>query len=107
MHASLARLLHGVIDYAGLFPPAKLSMREAVEEYVSYRQSQESWIVSRFICPASRLMELEKELARADTPDCVALSVVGTGGSDIDAFESGLEKDVADMNQFEEAVGEK
>src|SRR5688500_19546105 len=98
MHASLARLLHGAIDYAGLFPPAKLNMRDAVDEYVDLVSSEDSWIVSRFICPASRLMELERELARAEIPDCVPLAVVGTGGADIRSFQSGLESDVAEMN---------
>ena len=107
MHASLARLLHEVIDYAGLFPPCKLPMRDSVENYVRYREGSETWILSRFICPASRLMELEQELARGENPDCISLSVVGTGGNDIEEFETNLEKDVADMNRFEDAVGDR
>ena len=106
MQASLERLMLGVIDYAGLFPPAKLSMHEAVESYCDYRSGPESWLISRFICPASRLMELEQELARVET-ECVPLSVVGTSGRDIGEFEAGLEKDVAEMNRFEDAAGPK
>ncbi|HEX5631332.1 MAG TPA: hypothetical protein VFY15_06715, partial [Acidimicrobiia bacterium] len=50
--------LSGLIDYAGLFPPASLDLAAAVEEYRAIRGSAESWLVGRFICPADRLVEL-------------------------------------------------
>ncbi|NOX21685.1 MAG: hypothetical protein GXP36_01130 [Actinobacteria bacterium] len=56
-------LLEGLIDYAGLFPPASLSMADAVAEYRSIRESPDSWIAARFIVPASRLVELASVLA--------------------------------------------
>lgn len=107
MHASLARLLHQVVDYAGLFPPARLDMHTAVDEYWAHRQGEESWIVNRFICPANRLAELENVLSRADTPDCVPIAVIGTGGRSIEELETGLEQDAIAMTRFEEAVGRR
>lgn len=59
MH-SLRFLLAGAIDYAGLFPPAKLDMMSAVRNYASYRQSEHTWALGRFIVPVSRLPEFEK-----------------------------------------------
>jgi hypothetical protein len=56
-------LFEGLIDYAGLFPPASLSMPAAVAEYRTVRQSSESWIAARFIVQASRLVELATALA--------------------------------------------
>lgn len=100
----MARLLHGVIDYAGLFPPAKLGMREAVENYCEYVSGADSWIVSRFVCPASRLMELEQQLSRIEVPDCLPFAVTGTGGKDLEEFHASLERDVESMNRFEEAA---
>lgn len=50
--------LAGLIDYAGLFPPASLDLGAAVEEYRQVRIGPESWLVGRFICPASRLVDL-------------------------------------------------
>ena len=47
-----------LIDYAGLFPPASLSMGAAVEEYRRLRASDDRWVVGRFLCPASRLEAL-------------------------------------------------
>lgn len=57
MTRTLRILMEGLIDYAGLFPPAKLEMRPAVENYAKYVRSEERWMLGRFICPASRLEE--------------------------------------------------
>jgi hypothetical protein len=48
----------GLIDYAGLFPPASLDMTGAVDGYRSARDSPARWVAGRFLCPASRLEEL-------------------------------------------------
>jgi hypothetical protein len=52
-------LLSGLVDYAGLFPPASQGMREALESYASYREGEDSSSLGRFIVPVSRLKELE------------------------------------------------
>lgn len=62
-----------LIDYAGLFPPAKLDMAPAVAEYCAARLSGESWMLGRFIVPASRSAEL---LAALPGDERVALSVI-------------------------------
>jgi hypothetical protein len=69
----LARL----IDHAPLFPPASLDMVGAVAESARARATEQSWMLARFVCPASRLGELEATLAPDDAP---ALSVVLDGG---------------------------
>lgn len=66
-------LLVGLIDHAPLFPPASLPLVEALEDHRRALASPESWLVSRFVCPASRLEELEGEPFRLtvvmDTPE--------------------------------------
>jgi len=52
-------LLAGLVDYAGLFPPASEGMREALENYAAYRKSGDHLALGRFIVPVSRLNELE------------------------------------------------
>jgi hypothetical protein len=52
-------LLHDLIDYAGLFPPASLSIPQSVANYHAYSQSQWSWILGRFVIPVARLDEFE------------------------------------------------
>lgn len=53
------RLLEGVVDYAGLFPPAALDLPAAVAEYERHRRGADAWMLGRFVLPASRLAELE------------------------------------------------
>lgn len=56
---SVDALLSGLVDYAGLFPPASEDMREALENYASYRDGNDRAALGRFIVPLSRLKELE------------------------------------------------
>jgi hypothetical protein len=55
-------LLRGLIDYAGLFPPAALAMSPSVANYDGYLRSQWNWILGHFIVPAARLGEFEDAL---------------------------------------------
>jgi hypothetical protein len=50
-------LLHGLVDYAGLFPPASLPMSEAVRRFASHRKGPWSWALGRFVVPVARLAE--------------------------------------------------
>jgi hypothetical protein len=66
MEASLRILMEGLIDYAGLFPPASLDMQTAVRNYAAYRMgAQASWL-GRFVLPASRLGELAEAMDRLE-----------------------------------------
>lgn len=56
-------LLRGIIDYAGLFPPASATMEDAVAEFARQRQSGASWMLSAFVVPVSRLGELSTAAA--------------------------------------------
>jgi len=53
-------MLEGIIDYAGLFPPANLDMQSHVNNWVAYGQSVDSWMLARLIIPASRLDEFKR-----------------------------------------------
>ena len=55
-------LLEGIVDYAGLFPPAALLMPGAVRNFAHYRAGGTGWMLGRFVCPASALT-LFSELA--------------------------------------------
>jgi len=56
---TIKSLLRGVVDYAGLFPPASLPMPVAVAEYAEHRASDDEWMLGRFVVPAARLEEFE------------------------------------------------
>lgn len=56
--------MSGLIDYAGLFPPAKLDMSTAVDKYAAYLRCPHAWMLGRFIVPVSRLEEFRAEAHR-------------------------------------------
>ena len=55
--APLRALLGGLVDYAGLFPPASLGMPEAVARYAAYHAGEHRQLLGRFVLPAARLDE--------------------------------------------------
>ena len=59
MSHALRSLFASAIDYAGLFPPAGLSMSEAARQHSTYVKSPHAWALGRFVLPAKRLAELE------------------------------------------------
>ncbi|MBC8203781.1 MAG: hypothetical protein H8E91_08130 [Planctomycetes bacterium] len=60
-------MLEGFIDYAGLYPPASLDMQSVVNNWSSFQQLDDSWMLARLIIPASKLDEF-KECAKDVLP---------------------------------------
>lgn len=58
--SSLNALLAGLIDYAGLFPPASLPLEEAVRNYAAYKAGPHAFALGRFVVSASQLEELDR-----------------------------------------------
>lgn len=58
MHNSVRAFLDQIIDYAGLFPPAKLPLEDAVERYCDERCKSHDWMLRGFVCPTGRLRDL-------------------------------------------------
>lgn len=83
MKESLTALLAGIVDYAGLFPPAKLTMSEAVANYAGFRRDETTWMLGRFILPLARLDEFAAAYANAESSSnsdgLWRLSVIGSG----------------------------
>lgn len=106
MFASLRALLTELIDYAGLFPPARLPLDQAIRNYAHYRQEPDAWMLGRFIVPAARLEDLESyhdELFGVNPP--FAFSVLGRGGDSLTEFLSYLRDDLRDIAAFRKRHG--
>ena len=82
----LQALLAGLIDYAGLFPPASLPMAEAVARYARYRRGEHAWMLGRFIVSRPRLEEFAFVAEEAGD---WRLSVIAS--DDLDADASAIE----------------
>jgi len=87
---SLTTLLTGIVDYAGLFPPAALDMNAAVRAYANYWHDPSHFMLGRFVVPVARLPEFDEAsqsmLPRGDssttTPPWLLSALVGP---DVDA----------------------
>ncbi|MDQ2872110.1 MAG: hypothetical protein M3R35_03160 [Candidatus Eremiobacteraeota bacterium] len=79
--ASVRAAFSSLIDYAGLFPPAKLDMDAALAEYEKSRRGAFAWMLGRFIVPAGRLEELLASPQLVAEPP-LAASVIVDAGSD-------------------------
>jgi hypothetical protein len=97
---ALRVLLRGIVDYAGLFPPASLEMTAAASEYANYRAGPDAWALGRFVLPAARLDEFEAAAAGIlprDAAGSWALSAL---------LGSDLEEDIARIERFNERHGD-
>jgi len=108
MQSCVRTLLEGIIDYAGLFPPAELSMEDAYSRYLRHRRSDAGWMLARFVCPAGRLDELGA-LLDTDTFDAQPLSiaVLGRGGATLEDFTTAVEEDARLIRAFAARRGER
>jgi hypothetical protein len=108
MVAGLRALLEGVLDYAGLFPPARLPLDEAVRNYRRYRREPERWMLARLVCPAARLAELGALLGGMGQEEApVPLAVLGRGGDTVCHFAEGLSRDVLLIQEFHTQFSER
>jgi hypothetical protein len=92
---SLRALLEHLIDYAGLFPPAALTMQDAVRNYARYRDGEYAWALGKFVVPQARAAEVPQEFP---------LSILGvdevkaTTEEEIAEFPPGVYVELADIN---------
>jgi hypothetical protein len=96
MQNSFRNFMTQLIDYAGLFPPAKLPLEEALSNYLEYKQSDDAWMLSRFIIPAQQLDSLSSLLGNR----AISLSILGQGGQNADDFLEKLRADTAKLQAF-------
>ena len=100
MKESLRTFMDGLIDYAGLFPPAKLPLNEAINEYIVHLKDKNSWILGRFIIPISQFKDLEKFIPLFEGIGPLRLSVLGGGGNSDDEYLNNIKQNIADINDL-------
>jgi hypothetical protein len=99
MKSSLRVLLESLIDYAGLFPPAALSMEDAVRSYARYRDGEYAWALGRFVVPLDRVGDVPREFP---------LSVLGVDEvkaattAELDRFKPGAFVEITDLALIDE-----
>ena len=108
--------LEKLIDHAALFPPASMSVEEALVEDARVRAAETGWIVGRFVVRASQVDELGDAglalsvVADADVPEdarieAVELALSGSLPLSAGAAEVYVERPIGDLAWLEELDG--
>ena len=107
MTSSQRAFLSGLIDYAGLFPPAALALRSAMFTYTLERAKPDAWILGRFILPVPRVVELYPFLPSFDARSPLVLSVLGYApdSSLKETWANRVMRTLADARRYEEQSG--
>lgn len=100
MYKSLENFMEHLIDYAGLFPPAGLSLKEAFCNYLKYSKGLHREFLNKFICPANLLPELSILMDENVSDSKIDLSVILSGGKDEKSFLNSVEMDFQALSKF-------
>jgi hypothetical protein len=76
MGQAIRTLLSAIVDYAGLFPPAKLDMAIAIAQYRHHQTEPQSWMLGRFVLRLSQLEQFQQSIP-VDQPQIVSLILDG------------------------------
>lgn len=99
-----------LIDYAGMYPPANLDMYSAFTNYLHYLNSEEEWMMDKFICSIKSFeditnhdSEVSKLLHGFTSERWVSFALLLTGGKTTKEFLKTLD---ADLKLIRDFVGE-
>ena len=84
--ASLRALLERSIDYAGLFPPASLSLEPALKNHADHVRTADAWMLGAFILPIAQFDSAAPMMEQFDASRPLAVSALGPKTNDADSF---------------------
>lgn len=104
---AIQKLLFGAVDYAGLFPPASLSMNETVANFASYLSDPARCMLGRLVVPTARFHELKQAVESLEPESVVSNSspwrisalVPASPTNEYEDFHQALEK-IAEFNRL-------
>lgn len=90
------------MDYAGLYPPASLSMSDAVRNYAGYLESEMHWMLGKFVLNASQLASFTRDLSpmRTSSGEPWVLSVLLARPDDLEQLGR-LDSSLVRVGSFE------
>lgn len=99
--ASLRALLAGAIDYAGLFPPASLTLDAALQNHAESVRSVDAWMLGAFVLPVAKFEEASTNLARFDAVNRLRVAALGPKTETPAEFMVTLEKAAEAIRAFD------
>lgn len=76
--AALRALLQHTIDYAGLFPPASLTLEPALQNHAEYVRNPDSWMLGAFVLPVNQFEGAAAGISQFDKENPLQISALGT-----------------------------
>ena len=102
--SALQKLFNEIIDYAGLFPPAKLPLDQVVANYAQYLECDDAWMLARLIIPAGRLNELQQQQPFLDSKRLWKISSLVPS---VDAPDDGFNQALKAIEEFNDKFSSK
>ncbi len=99
--ASLRAFATNLIDYTAMFPPARLTLREAWRRFIGHQDGDKRWMLRRFVLPTTRLADLASAPRFSQTSEPARLALVGRSGPDAATLLAGIEADMAELASWE------
>lgn len=103
--ASLRALLAGSIDYAGLFPPASLTLEPALKNYAEYLRSTEAWMLGAFVLPWGKFAAASASMTHFDVINRFRISALGSKTESATEFIATLESGASSILAFDAQHG--
>lgn len=98
---SIQKFIHGIIDYAGLFPPANLNLHDSLTNYVNYIKENKYSLLSSFVIPISQLNNVQTTLNNIGNEyENIAFSFVATRAGNLNDFIKILKSDLEQIEKF-------
>ncbi len=107
IYPSVQAFFHNILDYAGLFPPASLNLKDSFENYLEYMQSKESWMLSKFICPINKTKELQLILPSGNSSEKIRLSLLASPAISANEFLTNFAQELSDFVNLDAGLHDK
>ena len=98
--SSVKTLLNGLFDYAGLFPPASLSLSDAFSEYVGHRAEADAWMTGPFVIPVAQLPNVAPLLRTSPFQGRIGFDVLPRSADSVTELLARLEEDLTACQNF-------
>ncbi|MBM4763073.1 hypothetical protein [Bacillus sp. B15-48] len=100
METSLTVFQDQLIDYAGLFPPAKLPLDEAINNFATYKKGKDAWMLGPFVMPVTLLKEVTAHMDLFSEEIPLTLSVVCRKSESAEECKRQFQEDVKEIAAF-------
>ena len=93
------------IDYAGLFPPAELTLETALKNQAAYVRSNDAWMLNTFVLPVGKFAAAPY-LSSFDPQHPLRISALGEKSANKSDFERKLSEIVAAIHELKSRDGD-